>query len=941
MLANVDLPQALQSRTGWSDYLEIQRSNQPHVHQIEPTNHCPYDCVMCPRGRKMNRKTGFMDLTLYTKIIDEISCFEESIKAKEIELFHFGESLLHPNIDAMVGYGAARGLNMVLSVNAPQLTPDLVVRILHSKPSKIIISLDGHDQDSYQKIRGKAANYDVAIANIENVIGFLEQNDFKTEVFIRIIKLHLNESKIDLFVQRWEAKGMQVEVRPFFPWTEKELTHLGKVEKYPPGMPCPFPWQYLVIQWDGTIVGCCRDYNGVNALGNVNGSSLESIWNSMEYSRFRDQHRHGVYKNNLFCEECMDIFYTPPIQKSNSKISICSECCNQQQGKQYSLNQGWVMNLHLSELYPIENKTEMVSLGLMEVAALFWIERICCVSQVAKKLNISESNLEHLLKPLVKIGALANFTVDFSLPPDNCLEHWQTFPLFWEETQRKYSQRPLLFSDNDDSVFTYADASDVVDMIIVQLFQLGVEKGDKIVVWSPQHLEVPLICWAALIIGATIVPLDPDMDSESLQNILTEIQPIIIFTDYANFGQYKNNFLVPTVILDEGDECFLPNDSFWFAEWLKQDVSSEKCFNKVTPEDPAVILYTSGTSDQPKGVVLSQEALLNSGFLIADSYKWNSEDILLSLGEFHTMSGFRNPCVACLHSGSGLVVASSETRRNCLVVASCIQQHQVTLLGAVPETLRHFNRFKERTSISDLSSLRHVICTGSNLTQEVQQCFTDHYDIPVYNYYGLTETAGFCIGVLPESSTISPGSIGWPHNCITRVADGQGNPVEPNHIGELFIYSPNLMTQYYNAPELTESVMLSGWYRTFDLARREIDDSITLCGRADDAIKNSRGELSHPGEVETILEKNKNIEAAGVCGYTDQKGQQYFAAFVIPKDEEVEAGLLIFDIKKWLLATRCSLESIKLFRIVKTLPRGVNGKLLRRKLICTIEAEIK
>jgi len=303
-------PSSLKSRAGWAKLLELKRSSEPHVHQIEPTNSCPYSCVMCPRPGRMEREVGFMEMGLYQKVIDEISGFPEPVRKKEIELFHFGESLLHPQIGEMAGYASGKGLNITLSVNAPELTPPILHRLIESGPCRIIISFDGYDEESYREIRGGNADYPKASANLEYAAGLVKRGLPHTRISLRIIRLNRNSPKIDDFKARYEAMGLPVEVREFFPWTEKELVSFGVVQKYPPFMPCPFPWQYLVVQWDGTVVPCCRDYNAVNPMGNVRSSSLKEIWNSSEYAAFRDQHRTGEYGGNAFCKGCMEIFYT-------------------------------------------------------------------------------------------------------------------------------------------------------------------------------------------------------------------------------------------------------------------------------------------------------------------------------------------------------------------------------------------------------------------------------------------------------------------------------------------------------------------------------------------------------------------------------------------------------------------------------------------------------
>lgn len=287
--------------------MELRRSVEPHLHQIEPTNACPYSCIMCPRDRFMSRPVGFMDFGLYTKVIDEVADFSLPVREKEVELFHFGESLLHPEIAEMVAYGVGKGLNLVLSVNAPQLSPDLAEKILTKDPVKLIISMDGFDAESYRKIRGKNADYTLAVENIEAVLKMIKTHGCRSRVIIRMIRMQANSQAEEQFRSRWQDLGGDVEIRDFFPWNKKDLISLGAVEKYPPHMPCPFPWQYLVVQWNGDVVPCCRDFNAVNCMGNVADSTLKGIWNSSAYGRFRDSMSQGEYEPSM-CAECMEIY---------------------------------------------------------------------------------------------------------------------------------------------------------------------------------------------------------------------------------------------------------------------------------------------------------------------------------------------------------------------------------------------------------------------------------------------------------------------------------------------------------------------------------------------------------------------------------------------------------------------------------------------------------
>lgn len=305
------LPSSLQSKQGWGNYFESKRSYYPHIHQIEPTNHCPYTCVMCPRTENMSRGTGFMNMNLYYKIIDEIISFDEKTKNKEIELFHFGESLIHPQLPEMISYASSKNLKITLSLNPPSLSQTKIEKIIEANPCKIILSIDSHDNKSYKEIRGDKADFDKALENIAALaFEHKKQNSFSL-IIVRLISMSINKDSFELLRTSLSSfDNIQVESRDFFPWTEERLVDLGVVPKWSSFMPCKFPWDYLVIQWNGDVVGCCRDYNGHNNMGNVLDSSLLDIWNSERYASFRKEHIEGIFENNDFCKNCTKIYYS-------------------------------------------------------------------------------------------------------------------------------------------------------------------------------------------------------------------------------------------------------------------------------------------------------------------------------------------------------------------------------------------------------------------------------------------------------------------------------------------------------------------------------------------------------------------------------------------------------------------------------------------------------
>jgi radical SAM protein with 4Fe4S-binding SPASM domain len=307
-MADRTLPACLTTRAGWHRYLDLARRPEPHLHQIEPTNACPYSCSMCTRPR-MRRPVGFMDIGLFRKVMAEVAGYAPEVRALDIELFHFGESLLHPRLPEMVACASGLGLRPVLSVNPPQLRPDLAEALVRARPARIICSLDADDEATYRQMRGPRADFAQALAGIEALLDANRRLGAPVPVQVRMIQTRLNQAQTEAFQARWADRGAQVEVRPFFPWNDPDLAALGDWERLPPGMPCPFPWRYLVVQWNGDVVPCCRDCDGEVVLGNAGGQTLKEIWNGPAYAEFR-RRLAAPGRPSGMCGPCMGLYGT-------------------------------------------------------------------------------------------------------------------------------------------------------------------------------------------------------------------------------------------------------------------------------------------------------------------------------------------------------------------------------------------------------------------------------------------------------------------------------------------------------------------------------------------------------------------------------------------------------------------------------------------------------
>jgi len=823
-------PTGLNGREEWAEYFSLRRSAEPHVHQIEPTNHCPYSCVMCPRSQKMTRATGFMSLQLYRQVIDEIATFAEPVRSREIELFHFGESLLHPEIDAMVAYAVERQLKVSLSVNAPHLTPAITERLLAAGLPRLIISLDGSDQESYQQIRGPAADFAKAVANISYLAKRISDTSVALEASRRIIRMNATEALLDDFRRQWEGSGLPVEVRPFFPWSEAELAPLGIVEKYPPGMVCPFPWQYLVVQWDGTVVPCCRDYNGVNSIGNVREQSLREIWHGPRLREFYRQHRSGEYGGNDFCRRCMAIFSTPPRSAQRDSDAGC-----------------------------------------LTMAAL------------------------------------------------------------WKGAVTKYPERPLVSWRGDGGVISYGDAAELVDRVAGRLWHEGIRPGDFLGLVCAAHPEALFLVWAAWQIGAAVGCIDHRLPQDRMAEMLKRLAPKLIFCDSERAAVGAVAKRLPVVFDALADQP--ATDLATFSSWLEGGATCRD-WERIAPgeSDPAVVLFTSGTTGAPRGVVLSQGAIARSGQLMAQTYLWRPDDLVLSLGELSTMSGLRIPLAAVPHAGCSFLLATETDRAHASAIADCLSQGGVSILATTPALVRQFVQHQNRLATDGESRLRQVLCTGSALAPEWGDRFEQQFNIPLYNYYGLTETAGICIGARPGE--VSPrGSIGVPLGCTVRVTDPAGKPLATGELGELWIKTPNLMLGYLDDATATGAVVDAGWFKTGDLACLGIRGEVYVLDRLGDAIKDDRGDFMMLTEIDQALESHPLVVEAGVCGVHHAEAGRQLVALVVAREARHLGPDQLNELRDHVSGRLGPLRTPEVIRQVGSLPRGVSGKLLRRDLL--------
>jgi len=291
----------------FSYFLKLENNlGNPTIQQIEPTNACMMDCIMCPR-RNMKRKVKLMDLNLFKKIIDQCRWNDE------IWLHHFGDPLMHPKLDEMIFYVSKKGIKPKMSVNPNLLSKEKSRKLIKSGLHTIMISLDGVDDKTYRYFRGKNANYKKAIENINNLLAAKKELNSELYIVLSMIRMKANKKDAENFKKIWSKKGVnEVSIKQFVTWdgSDKKILEQGdkdtlsrkhkKEKKY-----CSEPWMKFSVTVDGKVVPCCYDYDEKFVLGDASKKTLKEIWNSNKIKILRRQIKSGKLKNPLCCS-CVD-----------------------------------------------------------------------------------------------------------------------------------------------------------------------------------------------------------------------------------------------------------------------------------------------------------------------------------------------------------------------------------------------------------------------------------------------------------------------------------------------------------------------------------------------------------------------------------------------------------------------------------------------------------
>ena len=471
-------------------------------------------------------------------------------------------------------------------------------------------------------------------------------------------------------------------------------------------------------------------------------------------------------------------------------------------------------------------------------------------------------------------------------------------------------------ADSHNSL-TWQQLYDKAGRIAHLLSSLGVAKGDSVIVAAPNSIGATVSLLGIMLAGARALPINLVAGAKVMGYVIAHSGAKYALVDETQkqaltnaMAQSEQSVHLVDIDPDEGPDC-----SGITASNLPE----------IAAHDPALLMYTSGTTGNPKGVLLSHSNLLHAGGYVAQAHQLSPADKGLCVLPIYHINGLCVTIMGSIVSASQLVMAPRFSRSQ---FWDQIIDHHCSWFSAVP-TLFSYILNDERTPDLTASPLRFARSASAPLPPEVHRQFEKRFHIPIIETMGLTETgAQILSNPLPPASR-KIGSPGIAFGNEVRIAHPQTLiDCAPNEEGEILVRGHNVMMGYYNQPEETAKTIVDGWLRSGDLGRMDEQGFVFVTGRMKELIIKG-GENIAPREVdEALLEHPGVLEAAAFAKADDAYGQVVEACVVLKQGANVNAAELLSH-----CASRIgAFKSPQKVYFISELPKGPSGKVQRLKL---------
>jgi acyl-coenzyme A synthetase/AMP-(fatty) acid ligase len=481
---------------------------------------------------------------------------------------------------------------------------------------------------------------------------------------------------------------------------------------------------------------------------------------------------------------------------------------------------------------------------------------------------------------------------------------------------------------------TFAELASRTDQFAQLLRNSGVAAGDRVLIRLPNSLDYPIAFLGTMKRGAISVPTSTLLTAEEVAYLAKDSTATVLVTDKAAWPALQDHLSnLPNLkqVFLSGVGEIQPHASLQVSDLSQQLAAISHCEGNhaTAADDPAYLVYTSGTTGYPKGVLHAHRALI--GREPAAKYWFNfaedQQDRIMHSGKFNWTYVLGTGLMDPLYLGKTVIV--HEGKNDADLWTRLIAKHAATIFVGVPTIYRQIIQ-KSTAAQADVPSLRHCMSAGEHLSDEVLQQWRGRFGRDIFEAVGMSEFSYY----LSQSvfRPIRPGSAGFPQpgHAIQLLNPDTLEALPPGEEGMICVpdSDPGLFLRYWNLDEETAKYKHDGWFFTGDYARYDADGYIWFLGRKDDIIK-SFGYRVSPYEIERVYKSHPAVADCAAVGEELEKDKLLVVTYVILQpDATVTADELLAFGKQHLAAYKTP----KTVYLTKDFPRTKNGKILRKDI---------
>ncbi|MBC85239.1 MAG: 2-succinylbenzoyl-CoA synthetase [Acidimicrobiaceae bacterium] len=495
---------------------------------------------------------------------------------------------------------------------------------------------------------------------------------------------------------------------------------------------------------------------------------------------------------------------------------------------------------------------------------------------------------------------------------------------FLTNRARRDSNLEAIYEHASGRRFSYTELNGRSNQVAHALRSIDVAHGDRVGLLLMNGTEFIETFFAVAKIGAVNVPLNWRLVADELEFILDDAGVTVLL-----FSQEFSE--VVAELRSRGDKTQI---SSWIqvdAEPIDGAVSYEDWMSSASSDEPqleggdddlAFIMYTSGTTGLPKGVMHSHDTVLWANITNATTADMQHYDRFLNaLPLFHV--GALTPVVTSVFVGGSITLMKAFDPA---ASWDLIRDEKINTTLMVPVMLQ-FMLLTYDAENHDTSTLRNVISGAAPVPVSLIETYTE-MGIEIHQVYGLTETCGPACIISSEDAVERAGSTGKAFTFTeVQVVDDNGNPCEAGEAGEVLVKGPHIMLGYWNRPEANAEALVDGWLKTGDVATMDSEGFVTIVDRVKDMLI-SGGENVYPAEIENVLLAHEKINDAGVIGIPSKKWGESPLAVIVRADDSLSEQ----DVMDHCVGKLAPFKTVKAVEFIDVIPRNASGKILKREL---------